>query len=152
MILEVLAEIILSGDGGGEEMGRLSRPHSSTQAMEKVTGIGGFFFRSRDPKALADWYERHLGINPVPTSYDGAAWEQEAGTTVFAPFPTDTKMFGRDSQQWMINFRVRSLAAMAAQLQQAGIAVEVDPTVYPNGLFASLNDPEGNPIQLWEPK
>ncbi len=52
---------------------------------------------------------------------------------------------------WMLNFRVRNLAAMVAQLQQAGIAVEVDPAEYPNGVFAKLHDPEGNPIQLWEP-
>ena len=119
--------------------------------MHKVTGIGGFFFRTHDPQALARWYEQHLGIDPVPTSYDGKAWTQEPGVTVFAPFPQDTKMFGRPEQQWMINFRVASLDAMVEQLRAAGIEVEVDPETYPNGRFASLRDPEGNPIQLWEP-
>lgn len=79
-------------------------------------------------------------------------WEQEKGVTVFGPFSADTKYFGRPTQQWMINFRVRDLDAMAAQLKRAGIAIEVDPQMYPNGRFARLADPEGNPIQLWEPR
>jgi predicted enzyme related to lactoylglutathione lyase len=120
--------------------------------MERVTGIGGFFFRAADPKALSEWYERHLGVTQTPTSYDVEPWRQEAGWTVFAPFQADTKYFGRTTQQWMINFRVRDLDAMVAQLKGAGITVEVDPEAYPNGRFARLQDPEGNPIQLWEPK
>ena len=119
--------------------------------MERVVGVGGFFFRSKDPKKLARWYEDNLGIPPVPTSYGGQSWETEAGTTVFAPFPADSSMFGSAAQQWIINFRVRDLDKMAAQLRAGGTAVEIDPTRYPNGRFASLNDPEGNPIQLWEP-
>ena len=122
------------------------------QQVERVTGIGGFFFRATDPKGLAEWYERHLGVARTPQSYDAEPWRQEAGATVFGPFTADTKYFGRPTQQWMINFRVRSLDAMVAQLKRAGIAVEVDATVYPNGRFARLQDPEGNPIQLWEPK
>jgi glyoxylase I family protein len=73
-------------------------------------------------------------------------------STVFAPFPQDTAMFGRPEQQWMINFRVASLDAMVEQLRAAGIEVKVDPESYPNGRFAQLRDPEGNPIQLWEPQ
>ena len=120
--------------------------------MERVTGIGGFFFRSADPKALAAWYERHLGVTAIPASYDSDPWRQEAGWTAFAPFSADTKYFGRPTQQWMINFRVRDLDAMVAQLTGAGIKVDVEKEVYPNGRFARLEDPEGNPIQLWEPK
>jgi glyoxylase I family protein len=119
---------------------------------ERVTGMGGFFFRATDPKGLAEWYERHLGVTRTPESYTAEPWRQEAGTTVFAPFKADTKYFGRPTQQWMINFRVRDLDAMVAQLKRAGIAVEVDPQTYPNGRFARLEDPEGNPIQLWQPK
>lgn len=120
--------------------------------MEKVTGIGGFFFRSDDKGALARWYEQHLGIDQIPNSYDVEPWTQQAGPTAFAPFSRDTTMFGRPEQQWMINFRVRDLDAMVAQLRAAGIDVQVDPERYPNGVFAELRDPEGNPIQLWEPQ
>lgn len=119
--------------------------------MEKVDGIGGFFFRSGNPEKLAKWYADHLGIDVVPSDYDTPAWQTEAGTTVFAPFAKDTGFFGDLSQQWMINFRVRDLDAMAAQLEAAGVKVEVDPETYPNGRFAQLSDPEGNPIQLWQP-
>jgi glyoxylase I family protein len=120
--------------------------------MEKVSGIGGLFFRAADPAGLARWYQQHLGVLPVPTDYNTPCWTQEAGPTVFAPFPKDTDYFGNPTQVWMINFRVRNLEAMVAQLRAAGIAVHFDPEQYPNGRFARLNDPEGNPVELWEPK
>ena len=119
--------------------------------MERVTGIGGLFFKSKEPVALGQWYEKFLGINPAPQSYDESPWSQEAGPTVFAPFPAGTEYFGRETQTWMVNFRVNDLDAMVSQLHEAGIEVEVDPEDYPNGRFARLNDPEGNPIQLWHP-
>jgi len=119
--------------------------------MEKVTGIGGFFFRAQDPQALSKWYTDNLGIDPVPTSYDVQPWEQEAGSTVFAPFPTQNDMIP-DGKQWMINFRVVDLNKIVAQLQSNGITVTLDENEYPNGRFATLHDPEGNGIQLWQPK
>ncbi len=118
--------------------------------MEKVLGIGGFFFRAENPEALGRWYETNLGINLPPQSYDATPWQQQAGITIFAPSPKTTDMFGSPEQQWMINFRVRSLDAMVEQLRKNGIEVTVDKEVYPNGRFAQLSDPEGNPIQLWE--
>lgn len=124
----------------------------SAQAKEKVAGIGGVFFRARDPKALADWYEKNLGVTKTPTDYDSQPWMQAAGPTVFAPFAMTTKYFDRPEQQWMINFRVRDLDAMVKQLRAAGIEVKVDTAMYPNGRFARLHDPEGNPIELWQPK
>lgn len=78
--------------------------------MEQVTGIGGLFFRARDPQALGD-----------------------------------------ATKAWMVNFRGRNLGAMTAQLREAGIAVDTDPQTYPNGRFARVYDPEGNPVELWEP-
>ena len=119
--------------------------------MQKVLGIGGVFFRSSDPERIANWYETHLGIAVVPTTYEQEPWRQEAGPTVFAPFKKDTPYFGRPEQAWMINFRVRSLDAIVEQLRAAGIDVTVVPESYPNGRFARLCDPEGNPIELWEP-
>jgi glyoxylase I family protein len=118
---------------------------------ERVLGIGGFFFRSRDPKQLAQWYQVHLGIDPVPTDSSQHGWEQAAGSTAFSPFPMNSDYFGSPQQAWMLNFRVRSLDAMVAQLRKADVEVKVDPTSYPYGRFARLHDPEGNPIELWEP-
>jgi glyoxylase I family protein len=120
-------------------------------AMERVDGIGGFFFRAQDPKALAKWYADHLGVGVTPTDYGQEPWQQAAGPTAFAPFAATTKYFGGAEQQFMLNFRVRNLDAMVAQLRRASITVEVDPEKYPNGVFARLADPEGNPIQLWQP-
>jgi glyoxylase I family protein len=120
--------------------------------MEKVTGIGGFFFRAKDPKALALWYQQHFGILTVPTKDGETSWQQEAGSTAFTPFPEASKYFGDASKVWMLNFRVRDVNKMAAQLQAAGIEVKVDPETYPYGRFARLHDPEGNPIELWQPE
>ena len=115
-----------------------------TTPTERVLGIGGLFFRSRDPKQLAHWYQINLGI-------DHQVWQQAAGPTAFTPFAMETDYFGSKQQAWMVNFRVRSLDAMVAQLQKSNIEVKVDPEKYPYGRFARLHDPEGNPIELWEP-
>jgi predicted enzyme related to lactoylglutathione lyase len=127
------------------------QPSAGETEMEKVTGIGGLFFRAHDPKALGHWYQQHLGISLTPTSHNDPVWQQEAGPTVFSPFPQTTDYFGDAQKVWMVNFRVRDLDKMAAQLQTAGIAVKVDPQSYPIGRFARLHDPEGNPIELWQP-
>ena len=119
--------------------------------MEIVEGIGGFFFRAQNPVAMKVWYATHLGVTESPTSYDAPVWQQSGGTTIFNPFAQDTPYFQDDEKQWMINFRVGNLTRMVAQLKSANKAVEVDPETYPNGLFARLKDPEGNPIQLWQP-
>ena len=119
--------------------------------MEKVNGIGGVFFPAKDPAALSRWYAEHLGIVPPPTSHGGSVWQQAGGPTAFAPMAADSGMFPPGSNL-SINFRVDDLDAMRAQLEAAGIPVEVDPEVYPIGRFASLADPEGNQIQLWEPQ
>jgi predicted enzyme related to lactoylglutathione lyase len=119
--------------------------------MEIVLGIGGLFFRARDPESLARWYRQHLGIPVVPANYNEPVWHQQAGPTAFAPFEEATSYFGSDERRWMVNFRVRNLTAMTTQLRRAGITVEIDPQTYPNGRFARLHDPEGNPIELWQP-
>jgi catechol-2,3-dioxygenase len=118
---------------------------------ERVVGIGGLFFRANDPKTLAQWYFENLGISLMPSGKDSVPWHTEAGVTVFAPFPSRTKYFGPLTQMWMVNFRVRDLDKMAAQLRSKGIEVEIDAETYPHGRFAHLHDPEGNPIELWQP-
>src|SRR5437016_1575905 len=120
-------------------------PAPGNLPAERVSGIGGIFFRARDPKALTQWYQDHLGVT-------GQVWNQEAGPTALTPFPEKTNYFGDSTKQWMINFRVSDLDKMVRQLEAAGIEVKVDPTTYPNvGRFARIHDPEGNPIELWQP-
>lgn len=116
--------------------------------MQKVAGIGGVFFRAKDPAALSSWYTTHLGIDIAD-----AVWIQQGGPTVFCPFKHDTDYFGHSGQQWMINFRVKDLDAMVAQLSRSGIAAEMRPDEWDSevGRFARIHDPEGNPIELWEP-
>lgn len=118
--------------------------------MEKVSGIGGAFFRAKDPAALASWYNENLGID---CSADGSAiWEQEPGPTVWAPFPADTGYFGRAEQAFMFNFRVRDLDTMLAQLRAAGATVdEKTEDMEGIGRFGWAADPEGNRFELWEP-
>lgn len=115
---------------------------------KNITGIGGFFFRSKDPKALKDWYVTMLGVD-----IQEYVWNQEAGSTVFEPFKQDTDYFSSD-KQWMINFRVTDLKAMIADLEAKGITVEQKEewnSMPEIGTFARVHDPEGNPIELWEP-
>ena len=113
--------------------------------MAKVTGIGGVFFRASDPAALSAWYETHLGV--------AGFWQQDAGLTVFAPFKADTDYFATD-KQWMINLRVDDLDGLMDTLRAAGIAIETRPDEWNSaeaGKFARIHDPDGNPIELWQP-
>jgi predicted enzyme related to lactoylglutathione lyase len=123
---------------------------SPSYNMEKVTGIGGFFFRVKNSDALNVWYERHLGVRKVGEKDEDGSWWQDAGPTVFAS-ESASDQAGGPEYAWRINFRVRDLDAMVAQLRAAGAAVDVEDTIYPNGRFAHLRDPEGNRIELWEP-
>lgn len=118
--------------------------------MEQVLGIGGFFFRARDPEGLGLWYEETLGVPRPPATYEDADWQQAAGPTVWGAFSQEDTSMAPTGHAWMITFRVRDLDAMVAQLRAAGVNVELDPERYPNGSFANLADPEGNPIQLWQ--
>ncbi|MEO0881453.1 MAG: VOC family protein [Pseudomonadota bacterium] len=118
----------------------------------EVTGFGGFFFRAEDPKTLADWYLHNLGIDRVPTTYDVEPWTQDAGPTVFSPYPETSDALAPAGKVFMLNFRTEDLDGLVAHLRENGSEVTVEEEVYPNGRFATLEDPEGNPIQLWEPK
>ena len=114
--------------------------------MARVTGISGVFFRARDPEALAKWYDAHLLHRSNP--YE---WTQDAGPTVFAPFPADSDYFPAD-RPYMLNLRVDDLPGLIAALIAAGIAVETRPEWDGDyGRFARIHDPEGNPVELWQP-
>jgi predicted enzyme related to lactoylglutathione lyase len=107
--------------------------------------------RARDPGALARWYAEHLGIDTVSENED-VVWWQEAGPTVWAPFPNDTDYFGPSGQGWMMNFRVTDLDAMLSQLRDAGADVDERVELLDGiGRFGWATDPEGNRFELWEP-
>lgn len=118
--------------------------------MAKAVGVGGVFFRARDPKALTAWYAEHLGIAAEHGSliFDGP---ESTGTTMFSPFAQDSKYFGDGAQQHMINFRVDDLDALLQQLESAGVRIDPKRDDYPYGRFAWIWDPEGNRIELWQP-
>ena len=123
--------------------------------MRRVTGIGGVFFKAKDPKALYAWYEKHLGIQADPSWGAVFQWSEDGdpeGCTAWAIFPNDAKKFGDGSQTLMLNFRVENLNALLEELKKED--VWIDPKREGSddyGRFAWIRDPEGNRIELWEP-
>ncbi|MCB2062002.1 MAG: VOC family protein [Novosphingobium sp.] len=120
----------------------------------RVVGIGGLFLRSTDPDKLSAWYRDHLAIDATASGQatpDGKwSWAQESGDTVFAMFPRDSDYFAQD-RQFMLNLRVERLDALLDRLEAAGIAATHREEMDGVGRFARIQDPEGNPIELWEP-
>lgn len=112
-----------------------------------VTGIGGFFFRAKDPKAQGKWYEEHFGINSSET---GFVWMQDAGMTVVSPFKADTDYYPAE-QQFMLNLRVTDLDQLLDNLRKAGVRIDEKRQDESYGKFAWVYDPEGNKIELWQP-
>ena len=121
--------------------------------MAKVIGLGGVFFKSRDPKALAAWYARHLGVEPE--SWGGVIFEEDEtrkGVTLVAPFPADSDYFGRGEQRFMLNFRVDDLDALLAKLRGEGVQVDSKVQDDEHGKFGWIVDPEGTRVELWQPR
>jgi predicted enzyme related to lactoylglutathione lyase len=115
--------------------------------VERVLGIGGYFMRANDPDALGAWYRECLGLD----ADEHGLWRQGEGLTVFATFEAETEYFGARSQQTMLNFRVRDLDAMLAQLRDKGADVDAGTQEMEGvGRFGWVTDPEGNRIELWE--
>jgi len=124
--------------------------------MAKITGIGGVFLKSKgDSKALAAWYQQHLGM-PLE-SWGGAVlrWPddkaEDRGLTVWTLAAKDSKWFSPSESSFMINYRVDDLVELLAQLRAAGVEVVKGPESHENGKFAWIMDPEGNKVELWEP-
>jgi predicted enzyme related to lactoylglutathione lyase len=117
-----------------------------------VTGVGGVFFKARDPAALAEWYRAALGIDVMDPDGTGSPMQTEAGMTVISTFAADSDYFGRAGQQWMVNFRVDDLDAVLDQLRASGADVD-DKVELMDGIgrFGWATDPEGNRFELWEP-
>ncbi|MEZ5077524.1 MAG: VOC family protein [Solirubrobacterales bacterium] len=118
------------------------------RSVERVLGIGGYFMRAADPAALSAWYRDCLGLD----ADDNGLWRQAAGPTVFATFEAGTGYFGSRAQQTMLNFRVRDLDAMLAQLRAKGADVDEETQDMEGvGRFGWVTDPEGNRVELWQP-
>jgi predicted enzyme related to lactoylglutathione lyase len=124
--------------------------------MKRVTGIGGVFFKSRDPKALGDWYRQHLGLNIEEWGGVAFRWTTPEnptgiGTTMWSPFKNDTAYFAPSTASFMINFRVDDLDALLSALRAEGCDVDVKVEVSEYGKFGWVMDPEGNRVELWQP-
>lgn len=121
--------------------------------MKRVTGIGGIFFKSKDPKALSAWYQRHLGLDVSEWGGVVFRWADDSptGTTIWSPFKEDTDYMAPSTAPFMINFRVADLHALLAALRAEGCNVldKVDESEF--GKFGWVIDPEGNKVELWEP-
>lgn len=124
--------------------------------MKRVTGIGGIFFKAKDPVALGSWYAKHLGIDVEDWGGAAFTWTDDAGnptkgTTIWSPFKSDTDYFAPSSAPFMINYRVNDLAALLDVLRAEGCDVVEKTEESEFGKFGWVVDPEGNKIELWQP-
>jgi len=125
--------------------------------MEKVTGVGGVFIKANDPKSLAAWYEKHLGVAFGDQSYVDFSWVNhnnpgQTGHTAFSFFKDSSNYFEPSEKKFMINFRVKDLEALFVELKKEGVQMVGELQKYEGlGKFAHIMDPEGNKIELWEP-
>lgn len=122
---------------------------------QRVTGIGGIFFKADDPKKMQDWYDQHLGLNFEGKGYNSFLWQDsttgEQGRTEFSFFKKDTTYFDPSPSPFMINFRVKNLEALVQLLKEEGVTIVGEIQTYPYGKFGWILDPDGNKIELWEP-
>jgi predicted enzyme related to lactoylglutathione lyase len=141
--------------GLGFALNHLISKTNGNNKMKKVTGIGGVFFKCKDPQKMNEWYKAHLGLN---TNQYGAVfeWRQagdstKKGFTTWSPFKESTKYFEPSAKDFMINYRVQNLEALVEELKKEGVAVVDKIETYDYGKFVHILDIEGNKIELWEP-
>jgi predicted enzyme related to lactoylglutathione lyase len=134
-------------------------PKDHSSPPTRVTGIGGVFFKAKDPGKLMSWYTTHLGVKPESEGSSTTMFQwrekddtEQVGYTVWSIFPHDTKYFDPSASPFMINFRVKDLDGLMDQLKREGVKVDDKREEYPYGKFGWIVDPEGNRIELWEPK
>ena len=124
--------------------------------MKKVTGIGGIFFKCKNPKAINEWYKLHLGFDTTPYGttfeWNDANDMTKKGLTQWNPFPDDTKYFAPSEKDFMINYRVDDLEGLVEELKKENVTIVDAIETFDYGKFVHILDPEGNKIQLWEPK
>lgn len=145
----------------GSATGQRQASHITTSAAgdyetDRVTGIGGVFFRSTDPAETRNWYRTHLGIDAADWGGFAFRWQEqdqpeETGYTVWGVFSDTTEYFGPGDQSYMLNYRVADLTGLIDALRQEGVEIAGEIEQHPNGKFAWIVDPEGRRIELWEP-
>ena len=121
--------------------------------MKKVTGLGGIFFKCKDPHMMKEWYQKHLGItyDQYGSIFEWGGPDSAHGTTVFSMMPASTDYYDPSTSLFMINFRVADLEGLLKELKAAGVELAGEMQSYEYGKFGSIMDPEGNKIELWEP-
>jgi predicted enzyme related to lactoylglutathione lyase len=130
--------------------------NANTTTMKKATGIGGIFFKCKDPNKMRDWYKTHLGFDTTPYGanfeWRDAADSTKKGSTAWSPFAETTKYFEPSTKDFMINYRVENLEALVEQLKNEGVTIvdKIEDSDY--GKFVHIMDVEGNKVELWEPK
>jgi catechol 2,3-dioxygenase-like lactoylglutathione lyase family enzyme len=149
-----VAAALVIGAVTGRATSRAQEP--APLPAERVTGVGGVFFKAKDPKGLGRWYRDRLGVDVPGTGGPAFLWRErddasKVGTTVWAIFADTTTYFSPGTASFMVNYRVRNLDRMLAQLRAQGVTVEPRITEEAAGRFAWIVDPEGNRIELWEP-
>jgi predicted enzyme related to lactoylglutathione lyase len=132
-----------------------TRQNKKPTNMKKVTGVGGIFFKCKDPKKMTEWYHKNLGLNTNPYGatfewYEGADSTKKAQTQ-WTPFSETTKYFDPSTKDFMINYRVENLEALVKELKENGVIVLDTIESYDYGKFVHILDAEGNKIELWEP-
>lgn len=123
--------------------------------VPKVTGIGGIFFKSKDPQRVKEWYGKNLGLavgpHGAPFEFRNAHRPDEINYLNWDAFPDSTDYFAPSEKQFMINYRVQNIEGLVEQLKQNGVTIVNEIAKYPYGKFVHIMDPEGNKIELWEP-
>ena len=154
LIVLVIAASFLSGFAFKTIM---ANQNKETAKIKKVTGIGGIFFKCKDPKKMTAWYQKNLGLNTNP--YGGATFEwyeaadsTKKGQTQWQPFPETTKYFEPSTKDFMIDYRVENLEALVEELKKNGVTIVDTIETVDYGKFLHILDAEGNKVQLWEPK
>jgi lactoylglutathione lyase len=139
----------------GKDETSITQINKTTMNKKKVTGLGGIFFKCKDPKQMKDWYGRNLGL---PIDDYGATFEfrladnpEQKGSTIWSPFSDSTKYFEPSQKDFMINYRVENIEALVEELRTAGVTILDDIATYDYGKFVHIMDPEHNKIELWEP-
>ena len=149
----IIILIIVASFCSGFAVNEIVTKNKKTIIMKRVTGIGGIFFKCKDPKAVNEWYKTHLGFDTTPygTSFE---WKQidddKKGFTQWNPFPETTKYFEPSTKDFMINYRVDNLEALVEQLKKENVTIIDKIETYEYGKFVHIHDPEGNKIELWE--